>query len=62
MTKSDVPQVHKILLNYLKKFDLAPMFDVEECAHFLLPRENVINSYVVEVYITFTFCVLKYMF
>jgi glycylpeptide N-tetradecanoyltransferase len=48
MEKKDVDAVHKLLVAYLEKFHLKILFTKEEVAHWLLPRENVINSYVVE--------------
>jgi len=44
----DVADVHKLLAQYLAKFDVAPIFSVEEIEHFFLPRDGVMNSYVVE--------------
>lgn len=48
MKKSDVANVHKILVQYLKKFDVHLHFSVEDVEHFLVPRPGVIDSYVVE--------------
>ncbi|KPA84484.1 N-myristoyltransferase (NMT) [Leptomonas pyrrhocoris] len=48
MTRDDVPAVQKILSNYLAKFDVRPEFDKAEIEHYLLPREHVVFSYVVE--------------
>jgi glycylpeptide N-tetradecanoyltransferase len=47
MEKKDVPIVHKKLNDFLKQFKLHIQFSVEEVAHFMLPRDNVIESYVV---------------
>jgi glycylpeptide N-tetradecanoyltransferase len=44
----DVPQVTKLLNNYLAKFTLKPIYTDDEFAHWFLPREGVIDSYVVE--------------
>ena len=33
---------------YLEKFDLAPVFSVEEFQHWFLPQNGIINSFVVE--------------
>lgn len=33
---------------YLQKFDLAPMYTEEEFKHWFLPRENIVDSFVVE--------------
>lgn len=46
MTPKDVPGVTKILLEYLQKFKLSILFTEEEVAHWLLPRDGVVNSYV----------------
>jgi len=46
MTSKDVPSAHKLLMNYLKKFDLTFQYSEEEFAHFFLPREKVIYCYV----------------
>ena len=48
MEKKDVKAVHKLLNKYLSQFSLHIQFTVEEIAHFFLPRENVIESFVVE--------------
>lgn len=47
MTKDDVPQVHAILSEYLKKFTLHPIFTEEGIAHWLLPRKGIVHTYVV---------------
>ena len=46
----DVDQCHKLLGDYLQKFDLAPVFSKEEFVHWFLPQEKIIDSYVVENY------------
>jgi glycylpeptide N-tetradecanoyltransferase len=48
MTQADVPEVHRLLNKYLEPYLFAPHFSEEEIAHWLLPREGVINSFVVE--------------
>jgi glycylpeptide N-tetradecanoyltransferase len=48
MEAKDVPGVHKLLTQYLDKFLLKVLFDEEEVRHWLLPREGVINSFVIE--------------
>jgi glycylpeptide N-tetradecanoyltransferase len=48
MEAKDVPIVHKKLNDFLKQFKLHIQFSEEEVAHFMLPRENVIESFVVE--------------
>ena len=44
----DVPHIHKLLSEYLKKFTCYPELSEDEVRHWLLPRENVVYSYVVE--------------
>lgn len=47
MVKKDVKAVQSLLTEYLSKFDLSFQFNKDEVAHFFLPRDNVIYSYVV---------------
>ena len=49
MTKKDVPVVHRLLREYLSQFNLVPAMNPEEVEHWLLPRENIIDTYLVEV-------------
>lgn len=46
MTEEDVPEAHKLVLEYLKRFKLSVVFSEEEFAHWLLPREGVVSSFV----------------
>eukprot|EP00550_Attheya_septentrionalis_P008429 CAMPEP_0198284372 /NCGR_PEP_ID=MMETSP1449-20131203/3854_1 /TAXON_ID=420275 /ORGANISM="Attheya septentrionalis, Strain CCMP2084" /LENGTH=453 /DNA_ID=CAMNT_0043981407 /DNA_START=91 /DNA_END=1452 /DNA_ORIENTATION=+ len=46
MTPEHVPGAHKLLVQYLKKFQLAVEFKEDEFAHWILPRKGVVNSYV----------------
>ena len=48
MTEDDVPQVHVKLNEYLATHKVHIEFSEEEVRHFLLPRENVVHSFVVE--------------
>ncbi|PJF17316.1 Glycylpeptide N-tetradecanoyltransferase [Paramicrosporidium saccamoebae] len=48
MSLADVPMVTTLLSKYLQKFPLHPKFAEHEVAHWLVPREKVIYSYVVE--------------
>merc|ERR1712151_1397545 len=48
MESKDVPRVAELVTGYLKKFPLHPEFTSEELAHWMLPRENVVYSYVRE--------------
>jgi len=47
MTPKDVPGAHKLLTEYLKKFKLTVLFTADEVGHWLLPRDGVVNSFVV---------------
>lgn len=54
MQKKDVPAVHSLMKRYQDRFELAPVWDEEETAHWLLqPRnegeEQAVWTYVVEV-------------
>lgn len=52
MEKKDVPEVHKLVNRYLKRFDIAPVFSEEEIEYWLLDKEQgdkVVWCYVVEV-------------
>ena len=48
MKKEDVKAVHTILNKYLSQFKLHIQFNEDEIAHFFVPREGVIESFVVE--------------
>ena len=48
MKSEDVPQAFKLVMDYLRKFAVYPEFSEEEFAHWLMPRDGVINSFVVE--------------
>lgn len=48
MTKADSKVVHQLLTDYLSKFDVHLHFSVEEVAHFFVPRDGVVDTYVVE--------------
>jgi glycylpeptide N-tetradecanoyltransferase len=47
MQEADVPGVHQLLTQYLEKFQMKILFTPDEIRHWLLPRDKVINSYVV---------------
>ena len=50
MERSDIPAVFHLLNRYLNRFDLVPVFHSEdEIEWWLLPRENIVTTYVVEV-------------
>ncbi|KAJ4940593.1 hypothetical protein JOQ06_026890 [Pogonophryne albipinna] len=48
MTEEDAAGVHSLLQANLGKFHLCPMLSLREVEHWLLPRENVIDTYVVQ--------------
>jgi len=48
MERHDVPAVLRLLHNYLSKFVVAPDFNEDDVEHWLVPTEDVIDSYVVE--------------
>lgn len=48
MVKKDVPQVHVLLNEYLKKFAVHPELSVAEVKHMLTPKDQIVDSYVVE--------------
>ncbi|XP_019101988.1 PREDICTED: putative glycylpeptide N-tetradecanoyltransferase 2 [Camelina sativa] len=47
MERRDVPVATKLLRNYLCQFGVAADFDENDVKHWLLPRENVVYSYLV---------------
>merc|ERR1712071_384082 len=46
MTPADVPSAHELLTTHLDNYDLVVKFTQEEFAHWILPRKNVLSSYV----------------
>jgi len=48
MRPADVPQVTALLGAYLRRYVYAPVLSEEEVAHWLLPREGVLHSFVVD--------------
>ena len=48
MVPEDVPSAHALLTSYLKQFKLAPQLSEEEFVHWLLPREGVVDCFVVK--------------
>lgn len=47
MQEKDVPEVHKLLNEYLSQFQFHISYTPEEIAHFFLPRQQVIESFVI---------------
>ncbi|KAM9852101.1 glycylpeptide N-tetradecanoyltransferase 2 [Aulostomus maculatus] len=48
MERRDIRLVTELLQKYLRRFQLAPSMGEEEVAHWFLPQENIIDTYVVE--------------
>ncbi|KAK8801663.1 hypothetical protein WA588_005949 [Blastocystis sp. NMH] len=48
LEEKDIPEVLKLLKEYMKQFAVYPEFTEEEARHFFLPRKGVVGSYVVE--------------
>lgn len=48
MEAEDVPQVTRLLREALQKYDVHPIFEEIDVRHHLLPRDNVIYTYVVQ--------------
>ncbi|TXG68513.1 hypothetical protein EZV62_003448 [Acer yangbiense] len=48
MELHDVPAVTRLLRNYLSQFIVAPDFDENDVEHWLLPKEDVVDSFLVE--------------
>ncbi len=48
MTKKDATQVQALLAEYLKKFTIHPELSVAEVRHMFTPKEDIVDSYVVE--------------
>ncbi|KAI3671649.1 hypothetical protein L1987_87389 [Smallanthus sonchifolius] len=48
MELHDVPAVTRLLRGYLKQFIVAPDFDENDVEHWLLPKEDVVDSFLVE--------------
>lgn len=44
----DVPKAFKLLMDNLSSFHLAPVFDEEEFGHWFLPKNNIIECFIVE--------------
>ena len=48
MKVEDAPQVHKLLNEFLSQFKFHVTFSQEEIVHFFIPREGIIESFVIE--------------
>lgn len=49
MEQKDTKAVQELINTYLKQFNLAPVMDEDEVAHWFLPRDHIIDTFVVEV-------------
>jgi glycylpeptide N-tetradecanoyltransferase len=49
MNENDISQVCAKLNDFLTRFTMYPHFNEEEVAHWFIPRNEVVYSYVVEV-------------
>merc|ERR1712088_323377 len=45
---TDVPEACKLLNKHLETYDLIPMFTEEDFVHWFLPRDDIIDTYIVE--------------
>jgi len=45
---TDIPEACKLLNKHLEKYDLIPVFTEEDFLHWFLPREDIIDTYVVQ--------------
>lgn len=48
LQEADIPKAHKLLCEFFLRFDLAPIFTQEEFKHWLLPREGIVYTFIVE--------------
>ena len=51
-TADDMPQILTLLTAHLQQFALHQLYTEDDVRHWLTPRKDVINCYVVEVFIT----------
>lgn len=48
MTVTDIPAVHKLLNEYLNRFDMCPVFSLADCKHWFLPQNGIVDSFIVQ--------------
>ena len=48
MVKKDATQVHELMMEYIKKFQVHPVLSLAEIKHIFLHKEEIVNVYVVE--------------
>ncbi|OON20912.1 Myristoyl-CoA:protein N-myristoyltransferase domain protein, partial [Opisthorchis viverrini] len=49
LVKADIPQVWTLVSKFLAQYKLHPNYSQDEFEHFFLPREDIVNSFVVEL-------------
>jgi glycylpeptide N-tetradecanoyltransferase len=49
MRKEYLVGAYELLTDYLNKFHIAPIFSLAEFEHLMMPKNDVIYSYVIEV-------------
>lgn len=47
LTPADVSKAHKLVREYLMKFNLSPMFTEEDFRHWFMPQNGIVDSFVV---------------
>lgn len=48
MRSSDIPGAHKLLMDYLRRFDMVPVFTEEDFRHWFSPQDGIVDSFVVD--------------
>ncbi|XP_026282999.1 glycylpeptide N-tetradecanoyltransferase 1 [Frankliniella occidentalis] len=48
MRQSDIPAAHKLLMDYLRRFDMVPVFTEEDFRHWFAPQDGIVDSFVVD--------------
>lgn len=52
-------QVTELLQKHMRRFQLAPSMGEEEVAHWFLPQDNIIDTFVVEVGVCLFVCSIR---
>lgn len=47
LVAADIPKAHKLLKEYLERFNLLPVFTLEEFRHWFLPQNGIVDCFVV---------------
>ncbi|CAG5120226.1 unnamed protein product [Candidula unifasciata] len=48
LTPADVPEAYLLLSQFMQRYQLVPVFSIEEFKHWFVPRPGIVYSYVVE--------------